>query len=348
MLLLRSPLSRPSALAQQTESRITGRVLDQSQGALPGVTVTVTSKATGAVRTDVTDGEGNYAVTNLGPGTYDVQIELAGFAPKTREVVLGVGQIERVEVELGVAHVQEHVTVNADVAGPRPDLGEDWRQRFARGSREPPGQRPQLRQPDDARDRRDQRWQRRMGVGALQRQVEPAELPELRRRRRHLRVGREPRLPELNRLAVPPADVDGIGRGVPRQLGPRAGRERPRRRRQHHRRQQERQQRVPRVAVRLHPQRRAGFGDEVRRRRRQAGSQAAARSEPVRRLDWRPAEDEQVVLLLQLRGPAADHRPDLHGSRAERRDHPPHPGRRTGRQRRRPESRAHAGGGAAP
>ena len=68
-------------------------MLDQSQGALPGVTVTVTNKATGAVRTDVTDGEGNYAVTNLGPGTYTVKIELAGFAPKTREVVLGVGQI---------------------------------------------------------------------------------------------------------------------------------------------------------------------------------------------------------------------------------------------------------------
>ncbi len=67
------------------------------------MTVTVTSKSTGAVRTDVTDGEGNYAVTNLGPGTYTVQIELAGFAPKTRDVVLGVGQSEKVEVELGVA-----------------------------------------------------------------------------------------------------------------------------------------------------------------------------------------------------------------------------------------------------
>jgi outer membrane receptor protein involved in Fe transport len=100
-------------LAQQTESRITGRIVDQSQAALPGVTVTVTNKATGATRTDVTDGEGNYAVTNLGPGTYEVKIELSGFAPKTRDVVLGLGQLERVEVELGVATVQEQVTVTA-------------------------------------------------------------------------------------------------------------------------------------------------------------------------------------------------------------------------------------------
>jgi hypothetical protein len=102
------------AMAQQTESRITGKVLDQSQAALPGVTVTVTSKATGAARTAVTDTEGNYAVTNLGPGTYTVLMELAGFGPKTRDVVLGVGQIERVEVELGVAQLTEQVLVNAD------------------------------------------------------------------------------------------------------------------------------------------------------------------------------------------------------------------------------------------
>jgi len=106
-----SPLA---ATAQQTESRITGKVLDQSQAALPGVTVTVTAKATAAVRTAVTDGEGNYAITNLGPGAYMVSIDLAGFAPKTREVVLGVGQIERVEVELTVAQLNEQVVVSAD------------------------------------------------------------------------------------------------------------------------------------------------------------------------------------------------------------------------------------------
>ncbi len=81
----------------------------------------------------------------------------------------------------------------------------------------------------------------------------------------------------------------------------------------------------PRLAVRLHPQRRAGLGDEVRRRRRQPRSQAAARAEPVRRLGRRSAQDQQVVLLLQLRRPAPDHRPELHRSRAERRNHPPHP-----------------------
>ncbi|MSO35761.1 MAG: hypothetical protein EXQ50_01405 [Acidobacteria bacterium] len=102
------------AAAQQTESRISGKILDQSKAALPGVTVVVTSKSTGAVRTAVTDGDGAYTVTNLGPGAYLVTSELAGFAPRTREVVLGVGQIERVELELAVASLAENVTVTAD------------------------------------------------------------------------------------------------------------------------------------------------------------------------------------------------------------------------------------------
>ncbi len=103
-----------AAFAQQTESRIIGKVLDSSRAALPGVTVTVTSKDTGAARATVTDGDGSYAITNLGPGAYAVVVELAGFQTHRREVVLGVAQIESVSVQLGVAGVDEQVTVTAD------------------------------------------------------------------------------------------------------------------------------------------------------------------------------------------------------------------------------------------
>ncbi len=102
------------ASAQQTESRIQGRILDQSGAALPGVTVTVTSKDTGAERVEVSDGEGSFTVTNLGPGTYAVTANLDGFQPISRDVVLGLGQIFSQTLSLGVAAVAETVQVSAE------------------------------------------------------------------------------------------------------------------------------------------------------------------------------------------------------------------------------------------
>ncbi len=103
-----------AALAQQTESRIVGKLLDQSQSALPGVTVTVTSSQTGAVRTAVTEADGMYVVTNLGPGTYVVKFELSGFNPQQQTAVLGVGEVKPVDVTLVIASVAEQVTVQGN------------------------------------------------------------------------------------------------------------------------------------------------------------------------------------------------------------------------------------------
>ena len=113
LVLAFTMLTAASAAGQQIEARIVGKVVDSSGGTLPGVTVTVTSVQTGAERVVVTEGAGDYAVTNLAPGAYKVQVELAGFASEAREVVLGLAQIETLDVTLGVAGVAEEVTVSA-------------------------------------------------------------------------------------------------------------------------------------------------------------------------------------------------------------------------------------------
>ena len=110
-----------AANAQQTESRIIGYVLDSSKGALPGATVTVTSKQTGAVRTTVAEGDGGFVITNLAPGAYTVEIELAGFATQKRDVVLGTAQVGSIEVSLAIASLTEAVTVTGQ-AGTDTDL----------------------------------------------------------------------------------------------------------------------------------------------------------------------------------------------------------------------------------
>ena len=108
-------LAAPAA-AQQTESRVVGKLVDDSRAALPGVTVTVTSTQTGAVRTVVSADDGSYAVTNLSPGAYTVAVELPGFASQTRTVVLGLGQVENIDVTLAIASITEAVTVSAQGA----------------------------------------------------------------------------------------------------------------------------------------------------------------------------------------------------------------------------------------
>ena len=113
VMLASAAVGPDAAFAQQTESRIIGTLVDSSGGALPGVTVTVTSRETGAVRTAVSDGDGSYAVTNLSRGDYTVAAELSGFAPETRNVTLGLGQVETINLSLNVAGVQEAVTVTA-------------------------------------------------------------------------------------------------------------------------------------------------------------------------------------------------------------------------------------------
>ena len=99
--------------AQQIEARILGRLVDSSGAALPGATVTATATQTGATRVVVTDGSGDFAITNLGPGAYTVQFELSGFAAETRQVVLGLAQVETMNLTIGVAAVTEAVTVSA-------------------------------------------------------------------------------------------------------------------------------------------------------------------------------------------------------------------------------------------
>ena len=113
VMLASAAVGPDAAFAQQTESRILGTLVDESGGALPGVTVTVTSTDTGAVRTVVSDTDGTYVVTNLGRGSYTVLAELSGFAPQNRTVTLGVGQVETVDLRLAVAALQEAVTVTA-------------------------------------------------------------------------------------------------------------------------------------------------------------------------------------------------------------------------------------------
>src|ERR1051325_1824753 len=99
----------------QATSTFNGRVVDNSDAVLPGVTVTVTNTATGVVRTTVTNAEGQYLLPGLEPGTYEVKTELGGFATSMRDNVrLGVNATLTVDFKLALAGVNETLTVTGE------------------------------------------------------------------------------------------------------------------------------------------------------------------------------------------------------------------------------------------
>src|SRR4051812_6322672 len=102
------------AFGQATAS-INGRVVDQGGAVLPGASITIINTLTNATRDTTTNGDGLYNVPALLPGTYTVKAQLAGFGPQARsDIQLLIGAAATVDIQLGVAQLQENLTVTGD------------------------------------------------------------------------------------------------------------------------------------------------------------------------------------------------------------------------------------------
>ena len=101
--------------AQLQSGRIVGTILDAQRSGIPGATVVVTNVATNQSRNVVTDSQGNYVVTPLDPGIYNVSAEMQGFQTTVRNgLELTVGQAARVELVLNVGGLSTEVQVTAE------------------------------------------------------------------------------------------------------------------------------------------------------------------------------------------------------------------------------------------
>ena len=100
-------------IAQVQTGSILVRVTDEQSGAVPGVTVTLTSPVLVAGSTSgATDTGGVIRFPSLQPGIYSVKTELQGFRTVIREnVTVVVGQTVPLDMEMRVATVAETVTV---------------------------------------------------------------------------------------------------------------------------------------------------------------------------------------------------------------------------------------------
>src|SRR5262245_45478822 len=103
-------LNQTAAFAQS----IAGVVRDASGGVMPGVTVEASSPALiEKTRTVVTDGDGQYKIINLVPGTYSVTFTLSGFNTVKRDGIELTGDFTApVNAEMKVGAIEETITVS--------------------------------------------------------------------------------------------------------------------------------------------------------------------------------------------------------------------------------------------
>jgi hypothetical protein len=102
----------PASSVAQTAGTIVGDVVDPSGASIPGVTIRVTSEATGLEREVESNEVGQYRVSPLNPGTYMIQVENAGFKTQLRSgVVLQVADVLEVDFTLELGEVTETIEV---------------------------------------------------------------------------------------------------------------------------------------------------------------------------------------------------------------------------------------------
>ena len=103
--------------AQSFRGGIRGAVTDSTGAAVPGASVTATNTATGLARTALSDAQGNYVLSELPLGDWNVTATLTGFSPQTvKGVHVDASATRRVDLVLGAGGRSESVDVVAGSA----------------------------------------------------------------------------------------------------------------------------------------------------------------------------------------------------------------------------------------
>jgi hypothetical protein len=106
--------SAGSVSAQSFQGGVRGSVKD-TQGVIPGATVTLTNEANGVSRDTVTNDSGEYSFPALDASTYTIKAGVTGFKTfERRGIRIGTQQFVTLDIVLEVGTLQETITVTAD------------------------------------------------------------------------------------------------------------------------------------------------------------------------------------------------------------------------------------------
>jgi hypothetical protein len=110
---------------QTDRGTITGTVSDTTKAVIPGATITATNTQTTAKYETVSTETGNFTLTQLPGGVYELTVELPGFKKYVRQgVTVLAATTVRIDATLEVGAATEEVTVSADAPLLRTESGE--------------------------------------------------------------------------------------------------------------------------------------------------------------------------------------------------------------------------------
>ena len=112
------------AHAQAGKAELTGSVRDQNGAIVPQSRIVATETATAQSYSTTITENGDYTITNLKPGTYNVVVEATGFKRFIREGVrLATGERIRLDVVLDAGAISESIVVSQDASLLRTESG---------------------------------------------------------------------------------------------------------------------------------------------------------------------------------------------------------------------------------
>lgn len=101
------------ARAQVTTGDITGRVSDTQGRVVTGATVTVSNTATNVSRTTTTNSDGDFTITQLPPGNYDITVEAPNFSKAQMQALeVNVGSKQTLNIEVKPGQITEIVNIS--------------------------------------------------------------------------------------------------------------------------------------------------------------------------------------------------------------------------------------------
>src|SRR5262245_35270763 len=113
--LLTIGLTPGLAEAQVLYGSLVGNVTDQNGAVVQGATVTITNKGTNQVREATSNSDGEFTITNVLSGVYDVKVTKQGFTTFTQtDLSITANNITRADVAMKIGNVNDVVSVTAD------------------------------------------------------------------------------------------------------------------------------------------------------------------------------------------------------------------------------------------